>query len=670
MTKRESKVSVRGQKRVLFVFVVLFFFMILLLFRTAWIQIVRGEEYSDRAIEQQTSDMPLDAKRGSIYDRNGEILASSTTSYNLWARPAQIRENYSSERQVEIASVLAVDLTIDAASILSKFNSSEVLVKLAEGLTKEEADNIKDHDYFGLELAAYTKRLYPLGTTASVVLGSVNVDGIGRSGLELQYNEHLSGVAGRSVFDQDLAGNLLAFGETKTYDAQNGLNLELTIDEVIQHYLDDSIVAGYNTTKADKVCGLAMDPKTGEILAMSVYPTFDPNNATEPADQTAREKFYKLTEEEQLDAIFELWRNPMVNDIYEPGSTFKLITSSATLEEGLANPDTEYYCGGLIQIYDASVAEAGGGAHGMQTLTQAVGNSCNIAHVQMAQNLGVARMYKYIDLYGFNNLTGIDYPGESGAMIYDEDECGPVELSTTGFGQGIAITPIQLITAISAIGNDGMLVQPHLVKRLIDDNGNTVMEYRTEEVRKVISADTAREMRSIMEQQIEYYGGTNAKIPGYRMGGKTGSANRVDDGSGKYDDYYNSSFVSLVPIDDPQIAVLVICYAPKVGQYGSQTAIPITRDFLTKVLPYMGIEPTDASQQEYEEVFYSYVPDVTGYTYKEAAATLESYGLKFEIRPELEEGEKAEDMDFIVVDQYPKGGKRIPKDDAVYLYRD
>ena len=232
-----SRVSVRGQKRILLVFAALIIVMLLLLFRTAWIQIVKGEEYSDKAIEQQTSDIPIEAKRGSIYDRNGEILASSTTSYNLWVRPAQIRENYTKERQVELASILAMDLSMDAAKILEKLSSDSPLVKIAEGLVKEDSDKIKAHNIYGLELAAYTKRLYPLGTTAANVLGSIDSEGAGRSGIELQYNEYLSGVAGRSVFDQDLAGNLLAFGETKTYDAQNGLNIELTMAEVIQHYL-------------------------------------------------------------------------------------------------------------------------------------------------------------------------------------------------------------------------------------------------------------------------------------------------------------------------------------------------------------------------------------------------------------------------------------------------
>lgn len=671
MIKDTNKVSIRGQKRVLFVFAIILVFMFLLLFRTAWIQIVKGEEYTERAVEQQTSDIPLDAKRGSIYDRNGEILASSTTSYNLWVRPAQLKENYTRERLVEISSLLAMDLSMDAGKILEKMTSESALVKITGGLTKEVADRIKEHGVYGLELAAYTNRLYPLGTTAAIVLGSVNVDGIGRSGIELEYNEYLSGVAGRTVHDQDLAGNLLAFGESKTYDAQNGLNIELTIDEVLQHYLDDAVLNGLNTTKAEKVCGIAMDPKTGEILAMSVYPTFDPNNATEPADQEAKKAFEKLTENEQLDIIYDLWRNPIVTDIYEPGSTFKLITSSAMLEEGLANPDTEYYCGGTITVYDAEISEPLDEIHGQQTLTQAVGNSCNVAHVQMAQSLGINRLYKYIELYGLTSITGIDYPGESGSMIYDKDTYGPVELATTGFGQGIAITPIQLITAVSAIGNEGMLVQPHLVRRLMDDNGETVLEYRTEAVRKVISAATAHEMLSIMEQQIEFYGGTNAKIPGYRMGGKTGTAERVVENSeGGYDEYYNTSFVSLVPIDNPQLAVLVVCYAPKAGQFGSQTAIPIVKEFLTKALPYMNIERTDSVAQEYQEIAYSYVPDVTGMTYKEAVEVLKAYGLNYAVRPESSEDEVDDDMDFVVVDQYPKGGEKMPNEDIVYLYRE
>ncbi|MBQ7245679.1 MAG: PASTA domain-containing protein [Firmicutes bacterium] len=670
MLKEKNKVSVRGKKRVLFVFAILLFLMVLLCFRTAWIQIVKGEEYKEIAIEQQTSDIPINAKRGTIYDRNGEILASSTTSYNLWARPAQLKENYNKERLVEISSLLAMDLSMDAKVILEKLTSEDALIKVTNALTKEVADKIKAHEIYGLELAAYTNRLYPLGTTAANLLGSVSVDGIGRSGIEYQYNEYLSGVAGRTVHGQDLVGNLLAFGETKTYDAQDGLNIELTIDEVLQHYLDDAISVGIETSKADKICGIAMDPRTGEILAMSVFPTFNPNQATVPADPQLKEEFDKMTEEEQLNVIFDLWRNPIVNDVYEPGSTFKLITSSATLESALANPNTEYYCGGSIEVYDAEIHDALDAVHGVQTLTQAVGNSCNIIHVQMAQNLGLERFYKYLDLYGFTSKTGIDFPGEVSSIVYDKEDYGPVELATTGFGQGIAITPIQLITAISAIGNDGMLVQPHLVRRLMNDKGETVLEYRTEEVRKVISAATAHEMLSIMEQQVEFYGGTSAKIPGYRMGGKTGTAERVVANSETgYDElYYNTSFVSLVPIDNPQLAVLVVCYAPKEGRFGS--AIPVVKDFLVKALPYMNVERTDAEAQEYEEIAYSYVPDITGMTYKEAVEMLTAYGLKYAVRPESSEDEVDDDMDFVVVDQYPKAGERISIEDIVYIYRE
>ena len=668
MIKDTNKVSIRGKKRVLFVFAILLFCMLLLTFRTSWIQIVKGEEYKERAVEQQMNDIPLNAKRGSIYDRNGEILASSMTSYNLWARPAQLKENYTQERLIEIASVLAMDLSMDASDILESISSEAVLVKVKGALTKELADKIREHGIYGLELAEYTNRLYPLGTTAANLLGSVNIDGLGRSGIELEYNEYLSGVAGRTVHGRDLAGNLLAFGETRTYDAQDGLNLELTIDEVLQHYLDDAVIAGMATSGAEKMCGIAMDPKTGEILAMSVYPTFDPNNATEPADPTAKEEFQELPESEQLDIVYDLWRNPIVSDIYEPGSTFKLITSSAALEEGLFTPDTEFYCDGQIEVYDAEIHEAYGLMHGMQTLTQAVGNSCNIAHVQMAQKLGIERYYKYLDLYGFTSKTGIDYPGENGAMIYSKDAYGPVELATTGFGQGIAITPIQLITAISAIGNDGVIVQPHLVKRLIDDKGETVLEYKTDEVRKVISEATAHEMLSIMEQQVEFYGGVSAKIPGYRMGGKTGTAERVSSDGGYDEIKYNTSFISLVPIDNPQIAVLAVCYAPTGNNVWSP--IPVVKDFLIKALPYMNIERTDAEAQEYAEIAYSYVPNVTGMTYKDAAATLRAYGLNFAVRPEPSEDEVDDDMEFIVVDQYPKAGERMPNEDIVYLYRE
>ena len=662
-----AKTRVKGQKRILILFVFLVGVLLLLILRTAIIQIVHGDEYTEKAIEQQTSDIAIDAKRGMIYDRNGEVLASSSLCYNVWIRPAQIRDFYDADERNKLASDLSSVLGIESKNILDRFASETVLVKIAKQIDKDTAEKVRELDVYGLELAEDTKRIYPLGTTAATVLGSVNDDGIGRSGIELSYNEYLSGVSGRSVFDKDINGNLLAFGDRVKYDAKNGLNVELTIDEVLQHYMDEAVKKGMEDTEAERVAGIAMNPRTGEILAMSIVPTFDPNNPAEPYGEAEKEYFNELTDEEQLDYLNQLWRNQLVSDVYEPGSTLKLVTSSATLEEGLATPDTEFYCSGSIHVAGYDLVDAENYVHAEQTLTQAVGNSCNPIHAQLALNLGYDNYFKYIDLYGLDDITGIDYPAEGYPIIQSKEDIGPVELATMGFGQGIAITPIQLITAVGAIANDGVLMRPHLVRRLMDNDGETVIEYEPEEVRKVISASTAREMREIMESQVEYYGGNSVKIPGYRMGGKTGTANRATPEG--YSETIDTSFVSMVPIEDPQVVVLILCYGPTIGEYATETAIPIARNFWTKALPYLGVEPTDSSEISAGVTDYAYVPDVTGMTFKDAAATLENYGLTYEIRPEFTEFEDSTAMDFTIVDQYPKAGKKIDKKEPVFLYR-
>lgn len=665
--EKRINVSVRGQKRILLVFAVLIFVLLILMFRTAWIQIVNGEEYTDRAVDQQTSDIAIAPKRGIIYDRNGSVLASSTICYNIWIRPRVIRDKYDEAKRLQIATEISEIIGMDLQEVLNSFQSDYILLRLAKQVDKDQKDRLKELEIYGMETAEDTKRLYPLGTTAATLLGSVNDDGVGRSGIELAYNEYLSGVSGRKVFEKDINGNLLAFGDRVTYDAENGLNVELTIDEVLQHYMDEAVMTGLKTTEAERVAGIAMDPKSGEILAMSIVPTFDPNNPTLPADESQRAAFAELSDEEQLSYLNKLWRNQLVSDVYEPGSTLKLVTSSATLEEGLATPTSEFYCNGYITVEDYDLYDAEHYIHGAQTLTQAVGNSCNPIHARLALNLGYDKFYKYIELYGLNDITGVDFPGESLPIVQDKDLIGPVELATMGFGQGIAITPIQLITAISAIGNDGVLMRPHFVKKLTDSTGNTVIEYAPESVRKVISASTAQEMRSIMESQVEYYGGSSVKIPGYRMGGKTGTANRASD-DGYSETIIDTSFISMVPIEDPEVIVLIVCYGPKKGKYATETAIPIAKNFWIKALPYLGIEPSDSSEISSSSSEYAYVPDVTGMTLKQAEEALKACGLTYAIRPVPGEDEIVDD--FVVVDQYPKAGKKIDKKEPVYLYRE
>ena len=665
-----AKVKEKNKNRMLFAFGAMALLMALLIVRVAWIQIVNGEEYTDIAIDQQTSDIPIEAKRGSIFDRNGEELASSATCYTLWVRPAQFTSQYKGGKAAEEAQKLAVILDTDAAELEEKMTDTEnVLVRLVDGLEKETADKIKELEITGTEISEGTERFYPNENFASVLLGSVNAEGTGRSGIEQQYDEYLSGVAGRWVKNTDINGNTLSYGEKAYYQAENGLNVVLTVDEVLQHYMEDALRNGMEETGAKGAWGMAMDPETGEILAMSVLPGFDPNDATTPLlDDKEMEEFKKLSGEEQSAYLSQMWRNPLVSDVYEPGSTLKLVTASAMLEERLATPNTTYSCAGSYVVSGVRL-NCWGAAHGTQTLTEAVGNSCNPAHMQMALQMGKDTYYEYLDLFGLTTTTGIDLPAESGSIVQAKDAIGPVELATMGFGHGVAITPVQLISAISAIGNDGMLVRPHVVKELTDSEGNVVKSFGTETVKQVISETTASEMCRIMELEVSKYGGSAAKIDGYSIGGKTGTSYKAT--GGEYSNETYSSFVCMSPMDDAKIAVLIVMDTPTKSIYGSATAAPVARNFLEKALPYMGINP------QYEDGKsgsagggYSYVPDVTGMTFAKAETALAEAGIDYEIVPAADKDEKDELKNQKVVDQYPKGGKKINKDSKVYLYRE
>ncbi len=658
-----KKVSVTGKKRILFVFAFLSISMVLLLFRVAWIQVINGEEYTDLARDQQTSDVPVTPDRGTISDRNGELLASNATCYTVWIRPAEVRD--SDEYNMEDLSVeLAVVLNMDASEILEVINSEEYMLKLAVDLDKDTADNVTDIGVSGIDVVRGSKRFYPEGKLAATVIGSVDVDGNGRSGIEFEYNEYLSGVDGRWVMDTDVNGKTLSFGLNKYYDPQHGYDISLTIDKMLQSYLETAVENGRKNTDSEVVAAIAMDPKTGEILAMAVTPGFDPNSPTVPANPEELETFSQLSLPEQSAYLSQMWRNPLINNVYEPGSTLKLITSSTGLETGIATPDTPYYCTGKYQLYDREFRDAENHVHGDETLTSAVGNSCNLFHIELALKMGYDVYYEYISKYGLLSKTGIDYPAESMSIVVPIEYAGPVELATMGFGQGIAITPMQLITAISAIGNDGNMMRPHFLKSVSDSDGNLIYEYEPEIIRSVISEETADEMLTIMELQVSEFGGRNGRMEGYRIGGKTGTAEKVEDGV--YTGETDNSFVCLAPIDDPKIAVLSVCYSPD-GYYADLTAIPIVKEFLQKALPHMGIEP---NLNEDDNETYAYLPDITGMNYSQAVELLDIHGLKYEVIPELSEEEaESENFDFTVVDQYPKAGNQIRENEVVYIYR-
>lgn len=663
-----AKVTGKNKKRIIITFGIISVLMILLMFRLAWIQVVKADEYSQMAVDQQTSDIPLEAKRGSIYDRNGKELATSATCYTVWARPAQLKENYGDKELKDLSSELGVILDMDASEVAEKLTKEQSLIKIAKYLDKDTADKVKELDAVGIELAENSKRYYPLGNFASQLLGSVNDDNQGRTGVEFQYNEYLSGIAGRWIKNTDIHGNQLSYGDEKYYQAEDGLNVQLTIDEVLQHYAENAIANGMKETKASKIMCLVMDPKTGDVLAMASTPGFDPNDATEPDSKAEKEEFDELSSEKQTEYLNQMWRNPIVSDTYEPGSTFKLITTSSALEEGVTSLEHQYTCnvsykvpGSDITLHCWSTVP-----HGTQTLKEAVGNSCNPVQIQLALAMGKETYYNYLEMYGITStsLTNIDLPGEANAIVQQEDLIGPVEISTMSYGHGVSITPIQLVTAVCAIGNDGTMMQPRVVKALTDSDGNIVKSFETKEIRKVISSKTAEEMKEIMEYVVAEGGGGNAKLAGYRIGGKTGTADKPSETGGYSSDTW-SSFIGMAPMDDPQFVVLVVVDSPEGVQFGSSTAAPIAKEFMENALPYLGVNPKYTKDEEKElNAEYVYVPDVTGKSYSDAIGILGGYGLKYQVTPKTDS-----DEDFTVVDQYPKAGKKIKKGGKVYLYR-
>ena len=658
----KAPVTLKHKRRIAIGFFAIAILLIALTFRVAWIQIIDAEEYTEKAILQQTTDTPVEAKRGVIYDRNGKELATSTTCYTLWVWPAQFTAGKTAAEIKEMSAEIAGIVDKDSEKIEAGVTKEQYMVALAKYLDKETADKIRALKYTGLEISAATKRNYPLGSFASHVLGSVNDDNQGRTGLELQYDEYLSGVSGRWVRNHDISGNELVEGREEYHEAKDGLNVVSTLDEAIQHYAEKAIDEGMEKTGAKRIMCLIMEPETGDILASTVTPGFDPNNATVPTDEKIAEEYEKA--KNKTEVLSKMWRNPIVSDTYEPGSTFKLITASSAIEEKAITTTETFSCNSRITIAGVTLHCWSHRDHGTQTIKEAIGNSCNPVLAKVASKMGKTTFYKYLDLYGITEKTGVDYPGEAGSIVQSLENVGPVELATIGYGQGISVTPIQLLTAVSAIGNDGVLMQPRYVKALTDSDGKVVKDYEPVTVRKVLSSKTASEMRSIMEYVVSEGGGGNAKITGYRIGGKTGTANKVE--NGKYGENYYSSFIGMAPMDDPKVSILVIVDSPKGSYYGSIVAAPIAKSILSDVLRYMNITPEYTEDEKAAmEGNYTVVPDVVGKEFSEAAGIIGGKDLKYS-RPKS----ARDDDNFTVVDQYPKAGTKVKKNSVVYVYKE
>ncbi len=557
------------KKRLRIALLIILFIFIMLLIRIGWIQIVKGKFYNELAIKQQNLGREITAKRGIIYDRNGEILAMSASSEMITINP----NNIPKEKKEIVAKTMSEVLEMDYEKVLKKVNKNSSIEIIAKKVEKEKSNKLREWMIAnkiesGINIDEDTKRYYPHSSLASQIIGFCGSDNQGLNGIEAKYEETLKGKAGNISKITDAKGKNIKQTEEKYTEAQEGESIELTIDynvqKIVEKYLEEACIDNVCTDGGNVI---VMNPKNGDILAMATYPNFDLNEPFKINNQDLANIWSTLSSEEKNNNLQAMWRNKAVADTYEPGSTFKLVTASGSLEEGLCSTDKagEFSCSGSIEIAGVRIkCWRYYRPHGGQSLRNALMNSCNPVFIGLGQRLGVETYYNYLQKFGFLEKTGIDIPGEAGSIFLAKEKVGPVELATISFGQRFEVTPIQMATMLSTIANKGRYVKPRLVKAIINPETEERREIEPEYKNQVISQDTAEKVLDMMESVVSEGTGKNAKVEGYRIGGKTGTS---EDGvnTGKY----VTSFIGVAPINDPEIVILVTLYNPT-GEGGHQ----------------------------------------------------------------------------------------------------
>lgn len=594
------------------------------------IAVVNGEKYKNAALEQQLYDTLLSAPRGDIYDKNMNLLATSSTAWTVYIIPNGIGkikdENKKSNVKNTIADGLSEILGLERETVFAYTEQNRYYVIVKKQVDKDAADKVREFitankdlglsEFIGLDET--TKRYYPNKNLASVLLGFVGSDNQGLSGIESYYDTELTGVAGRVVAAKSAQGTDMRFTYERVEDAVAGNSLVLTVDNYIQHiaekYLEEGVLAN---SAQDRGACIVMNVNTGAILAMAVKGDFDPNEpfTLSVADEESINALESEDEKSKLrtELLNHQWRNKAVSDTYEPGSVFKVITAAIALEENLVNQNSTFTCNHQIVIAGHKYNCHKSGGHGTQNLLQTMVNSCNPAYIMIGQLIGSSTFAKYFEAFGLTEKTGIDLPGESSSVYHKAESMGPIELSSSSFGQTFKITPIQMITAVSAAVNGGYLVKPHMVSKVLDSEGNLVKNEGSTVKRQVISKTTSETIRTMMEAVVSQSTSKNMYVAGYRTGGKTGTSQKVAEKlqTGSEEELYIASYLAVAPIDDPEIAVLVMIDEPSAGQYyGSAVSAPIGAEILAEILPYLGYEPK-YTEDELAKLSIS-VPSVVG----------------------------------------------------------
>ncbi len=669
--------------------------------------VLDGDKWRVLANNQQMSSVTIQASRGSILDSNGAVLAQSSTVWDIIMSPQDIfkaneqrYKAYVEDRDEKIAAGEAVEPYVQLPELICQ-NLSQILDVSYDKLINGYNDNLKMQYYVvkrkvekpemneinlflasnGISTAAVfgeesSKRYYPNSSLASNIIGFTNFEGSGVYGLEAYYDDYLSGTDGKAVYAKDAYGREMAYTSDAYYSAEDGYSLVLTIDEVMQHYLEKNLeLCVSQHSVVNRACGIIMNCNTGAILAMATSPSFDLNN---PSTLYSKYDLQRLEDmktaaapAEEIDALEAVyreqqWKNKATTELYYPGSVFKTVTCAMALEEELVNVNSSFECPGFWMVAGSKIKCHHTAGHGTLTLQEAITKSCNPAFMQIGALLGSEKFSRYFEAFGFTEPTGIDLPGEAQSLYIPYERMGPVELASSSFGQTNKITPIQMATAFSAIVNGGYVVTPHVVDKVLDSDGNVVETVQTQIKRQVISEDTSKQMRTILENIVITNQGSNAYISGYRIGGKSGTAERIDEynaaggEAGGAHMTYVGTFAAFTPADNPEIVMLVNVDTPTGGQYyGSAVAAPVVSAVFREGLPHLGIYPTYTAEELAK--MDAAVPYVLGYETQRAESALAAAGFKVRIVGDVESGEK-------VSAQVPSAVSSIPKGSTVVLY--
>ena len=638
---------------------------VLLFFRLFDLQITRHEELQGKAVNQQTRRTVVTANRGTIYDAGGNILAISSSAETIILSPLEIdnavndTEDPVSWTKESLAAGLAEILGKDASAIRKRMDNVKsqyevIQLRADEDTAAKVRSYVDENKIAGVHLVADTKRYYPYGSLAAQVIGFVGDENTGLYGLEAYYEKELEGQSGLVISSKDQAENDMLYTYEQYFAAKNGSDLTLTLDTTIQYYLEKGIESMVDKfSAANGASGIVMDAKTGGILAMASYPNYDLNDFLTVSDQTLQERIER-GESTVADMQLLQWRNKALNDTYEPGSTFKILTLSAALEEGVVDKTTTVNCGGSVNIAGYTIHCSNKNGHGLQTLVQSVGNSCNPAFINYGLRIGNEKFYEYMRSFGLMNTTGIDLGGEAVGVFAADSSFTQLDLACYAFGQNFTVTPLALIAAQAACVNGGYLHTPYLVERITDSDGNVTYRHDDTPVRQVISEQTSATVRECLEYVVASGTGKNGQVAGYRIGGKTGTADKGQTGD------VVVSFLCFAPADDPQVIMLITMDTPSraTGTYvsGGNMVAPTASTVMAEILPYLGVEPSYSAEELLG--MDTTVPNVIGMSVEEAKAKLKDRALSYKI---VGDGET-------ITDQTPAGGAIIPGKSSVILY--